>query len=360
MVDLSRATLAAHSADMRQFIGFRESTLPDGQRIIDAYNSSGLALTLLPDRGLDIWTATYNGLPLTWQSMGSPHHADWARPWLDQFNGGLMTTCGLQHVGPPETDDITGKWRDIHGQYTRLKAFDIHSSGAWRDEAVYIASLTGSVAEAAMFGAQLRVNRTYALTLGDPAITVTDMITNYADDPAPLMLLYHCNVGYPLVREGATLHTPSAAVYPRDEPARAAFEDWPNYHAARPHHAEEVHFHHVKADSDGLSSAALLHEDFGLQITWDTRTAPYLTQWKNFRQGMYVCGIEPGNSVPDGQNASRANNRLPYLQPGETRTFTLTIRVLDGAADVAGCKAQMETLMLDGEPVTGCHLEDYA
>jgi hypothetical protein len=62
--------LRKHSVDMRQFIDFRESTLPNGMRIIDCYNSSGLTFTLLPDRGLDIWTAHYKGIPLTWISQG--------------------------------------------------------------------------------------------------------------------------------------------------------------------------------------------------------------------------------------------------------------------------------------------------
>ena len=50
---LDRAALDRHSVDRRQWMDFREAVLPDGQRIIDAYNSSGLTFTVLPDRG---WT----------------------------------------------------------------------------------------------------------------------------------------------------------------------------------------------------------------------------------------------------------------------------------------------------------------
>lgn len=65
---LDRDALARHSVEPRQWMDFRQATLPDGQRIIDATNSSGLAYTILPDRGLDVWTATYNDRPLTWIS----------------------------------------------------------------------------------------------------------------------------------------------------------------------------------------------------------------------------------------------------------------------------------------------------
>lgn len=360
MIDYSRKTLAQHSVDMRQFVDYRSATLQDGQRIIEAHNSSGLALTLLPDRGLDIWAASYKGIPLTWLSQGSPHAPDWGRSWLALFNGGLLTTCGLQHVGPPETDAQTGVQRDIHGQYTRLKATEISLGGGWADDTTYTRTLSGVVAQGALFGAQLRLERTYHMTLGDPAVTITDTVRNLADEPAPLMVLYHVNLGYPLVRDGAQLYSPAPNVYPRDDAARRAATDWPHYHPAQPHHAEEVFFHHAHADADGYATAALLHDDFGLQLTWDTRSAPYLTQWKNFRHGMYVCGVEPGNCIPEGQNQARETGRLTLLLPGEAQTFTLTLNVVDGAEAVATCKNTIQQLAQNGTPVDGCTLQDYA
>ena len=360
MIDWSRSALEQHSTDMRQFFDFRKATLGDGQRVVEVYNSSGLTLTLLPDRGLDIWAAAYKGIPLTWISQSAPHRADWGRSWLALFNGGLLTTCGLQHVGPPEIDDQTGEQRDIHGQFTRLSAGSLALEGGWQADGRYVRSLSAEVAEAALFGAQLRLRRRYDLVLGEPAITLTDTVTNLADAPATLMVLYHVNLGYPLVREGAALATASAAVYPRDEPARRAYADWPVYHAAQVGHAEEVFYHHVRVGEDGRARAALVHGDLGLQLEWDTRSAPYLTQWKNFRQGMYVCGVEPGNCVPEGQNAARAAGRLEMLAPGESRTFTLTLRVLDGAAAVAGCRETIAHLARDGQPVAGCQLNEFA
>lgn len=360
MIDYSRAALTRHSVDMRQFVDYRSATLQDGQRIIEVSNSSGLALTLLPDRGLDIWAASYKGIPLTWLSQGSPHAPDWGKPALALFNGGLLMTCGLQHVGPPETDTQTGVWRDLHGQYMRLKAAEISTSGGWEDDTTYTRKLTGVIAQGALFGTQLRMERTFSTTLGDPAITITDTVHNLADEPAPLMLLHHVNLGYPLVREGTQLHTPNVGVYPRDDNARNSAEDWPHYHAAQPLHAEEVFFHHVHADANGYAQAALLHEDFGLHMSWDARTAPYLTQWKNFRQGMYVCGVEPGNCIPEGQNQAREQGRLVMLEPGEAQTFTLNLRVVEGREAVAASRDAIARLAREGQPVSNCQLADYA
>src|SRR5215207_5289858 len=98
----TREQFERHSVDMRQFIGFRPSTLTNGMRIIDAYSVSGLHFTILPDRGFDIWAADYKGIPLTWISQGSPHQPDFGQSWLRQFNGGLMVTAGLMNVGGEE------------------------------------------------------------------------------------------------------------------------------------------------------------------------------------------------------------------------------------------------------------------
>ncbi len=123
--DVSRETLEQVGVDMRQFIDWRQVQLANGLRAIEGYNSSGLTLTLLPDRGLDIWLAAHNGRPLTWISLGSPHTADFGAGWLRLFNGGLLVTCGLRHAGPPESDERSGQFRDLHGEYSLLSAYNV-------------------------------------------------------------------------------------------------------------------------------------------------------------------------------------------------------------------------------------------
>jgi len=355
--DLSRSTLEQHSLDLRQFIDFRASTLANGARSIDAYNSSGLTLTLLPDRGLDIWLAAYNGRPLTWISQGSPHAPDFGAPWLRLFNGGVLVTCGLRHVGPPEADERNGDLRDLHGDYTRLRAYNLSTHGDWQED-TYTLEVTAMVAEAALFAEQLRMTRTVRMTLGEPAVELIDVVENLYDTPAPFMLLHHFNFGYPLVQEGVQFHTASAMVRPRDMTARASFATWEQYHGAIPRHLEEVFFHQVYAGAGGTAIAALANEDFGLQVEWDTTHEPYLTQWKNYRRGSYVCGVEPGNCVPEGQNRARRAGRLVMLGPGEKQSFRNKLTVLPDAAAVAAMRARVAAQTGAGRPV-GIDLADY-
>jgi len=353
----TRELIESHSLDMRQFIGFRQSTLQNGMRIIEAYNTSGLSFTILPDRGLDIWSAHYKGVPLTWLAQGSPFPADFGGKWLRLFNGGLLTTCGLTHAGAGDVDPDTGEKRDLHGKYTRLPANDINSAGVWEGDS-YVAVLSGVVSQQQLFGEQLKFKRTYRLELGAPAIGIVDEVTNVGDMSTPLMVLYHFNVGYPLVRDGVKLVTTGDA-YSRDEEARKGYDNWQDYSGPISQYAEQVYFHHVKAFDDGVSMVALMGEDFGLEVEWQTKELPYLTQWKNTRQGIYVSGIEPANCLPIGQAASREKGILEMIEPGETRQFHNVLSIIDGADAVAQRREAIKDLDANGKLLDSIDLSSY-
>ena len=350
---LERYLIESHSLDMRQFIDFRESTLPNGMRIIEAYNSSGLTFTLLPDRGMDIWSAHYKGMPLTWIAPGSPHPPDYGQSWLSLFNGGLLTTCGLTHVGPPEDR------RDIHGNYTRQRAQVTHNGNFQDNE--FVRELTAEIKQSQLFGEQISVTREYHISFGVPEIRLFDTVKNVGDVPVPFMLLYHCNLGYPLIREGTELIVAGDDVYPRDADAKAGVNTWQIYEAASEAYPEQVFFHHLKGlgSNPTHTQVALINENIGLKFEWSTEFMPYLTQWKNTRQGIYVSGIEPGNCIPEGQNAARASGRLVMLQPEEVHYFSLRLEILDGIEALRECRAFTERLRTQGTTIVGCDLTGY-
>jgi hypothetical protein len=55
---------------------------------------------------------------------------------------------------------------------------------------------------------------------------------------------------------------------------------------------------------------------------------PWLTNWQHWGKGEYVTGLEPGTNPPIGQAKARANNTLIFLEPGESREYSLEIEVL--------------------------------
>ncbi|MAS32399.1 MAG: hypothetical protein CL610_00235 [Anaerolineaceae bacterium] len=351
--------LARHSVNTRQFIDFRQSTLPNGMRIIEAYNASGLTFTILPDRGLDIWAAHYNGLPLTWISQGSPHAPDFGQTWLQQMSGGLLTLCGLTHTGAPEVDDVTGVQRDFHGRINRMRAERVSVGDVDASGGEISLSLYGRVTQSALYAEQLVLERTITIVLGKPGLYIEDYITNVGDVPTPFMILYHFNFGFPLIAEGTRLQTPHAHIYPMNAQSRAAIDTWAEYAAPTANYESVVFLHHLKA-MHGNTEVLLHRDDFGLAMRWPTEQLPYLSQWKNTRQGIYVNGVEPGNCIPEGQNKARKSGRLVMLQPGESRSIQLQLDVLHDADAVQESLQQIGRIQAEGTPVAGCQLEDYA
>jgi hypothetical protein len=354
--DLSRAALEAHAVEMDQFAGIRRVELEHGEPLLHVWNAAGLTLDLLPNRALDLGRVAWRGRPLTWLSRNAPHAADAGADWLERFNGGLLATCGLRHAGPAEVDPESGERRALHGDVGRLRAARIGARQGWEGDRYWLRAW-GEIAEAALFGPQLVLRREVAVPLDEATIEIHDRVENVGDAPQPLMVLYHANVGYPLVREGAELTVSGGTPTPRDHAARAGLPDWQRWGPPEPGRPEEVFFHRPAADEHDWTGVVLGSEALAVELAWDARSAPWLTQWKNTQRGIYVSGIEPGNCLPEGQNRARAQGRLDMLEPGEAREFALRFRVLEGAA-VAAARRGVERLAEAGRPIAP-PLDDY-
>ena len=111
--NLLRSDLQKRVGDMSQIAGLRSSNRTDGTEkgvsSIDFYTGTGFTFTVLPDRGLDISTASYRGIPLCWRSSTGDVAPTFYEPsgngWLRSFYGGLLTTCGMTNVGPANKDE---------------------------------------------------------------------------------------------------------------------------------------------------------------------------------------------------------------------------------------------------------------
>jgi len=121
--------------------------------------AAGLTFTLLPDRGLDLWTATYNGAPLPGSAKARPS-TRFCSPWLRQFNGGVLVTCGLRHVGRRRWTIAQARYA-ISRRFHASAAYGVHNSRRLEGDA-YRIELTGTVAEASLFGEQLRLSASIA------------------------------------------------------------------------------------------------------------------------------------------------------------------------------------------------------
>ena len=326
MEKLTREYLRERTGRIEQVASIRRAVLDDGRgrgmRAIDVRNASGLAFTLYPDKGLDIGPADFQGLPLAWMSpngaVAPAFYDQQGFEWLRTWSGGLMTSCGLINVGGPcETAEGC---QGLHGRADHIPADDVATRCEWLPDGRYEMAVSGTISHTRVFGEKLIVRRTIRTWVGAPEIEIVDRTTNEGFATMPLMQLYHMNYGWPLVDEGAELVTAAHEVVPQNDYCRANLADWAKITAPIPGFAEQVFYHDIPADADGMCRAAIRNARRGIELTVSFRKAelPYLVQWKMTGQGEYVCGLEPGNCFPEGQEAIAKRGLLRHIEPGQT------------------------------------------
>lgn len=308
-----------------------------GTRVAWVNTGAGLRYKVLLDRGLDIADAAFQSHALAWLShVGNVAPGPVAYrgiDWLESFGGGLVTTCGLDHAGGPEEDGHGA--RGLHGQYSRFPAAVESVIQPDPRSGRLDMSITGTVKQSQPLGAQLELRRTIRSRLGEAAVTIEDEVYNHGNVPAPHMLLYHINLGWPLVDEGVDIRWQGDWSSREGDAHARIFKEGEDFRTGRPplpEHVgggEEAAFIDVVADADGRCVCGVHNAALGmaLSVEFNKQQLPWLTNWQHWGAGEYVLGLEPGTHPPVGQARARQDGTLIMLEPGERRRYEVTIRV---------------------------------
>ena len=315
-----------------------DNGLSKGTRIAWVNTGAGLRYKVVIDRGLDIVDAFYNQYGLAWLShagITAPRpDASRGLEWLYSFAGGLLTTCGLTHVGGPETDEL-GE-RGLHGRISNIPAAVESVVQPNLMTGKMEMSITGVVKESRVFGPNLELRRTISSTLGEPVIRIRDVVTNAGNTPQPHMILYHCNFGWPLVDEGTQIVWKGKCTSRGLDMDNAIFNSSHDFRKCRKplnsHRGggEACGFIDVAADKAGICTVGLYNRKLGLALVmkYQKKQLPCLANWQHWGQGEYVTALEPGTNPPIGQKKAREQKSLIYIAPGKSRMYELEMGVL--------------------------------
>ncbi len=336
---LRREQLLPRLGHLSQLAGFQPAELSEGQsrgvRVLHVWNGSGLEFTVVVDRGLDISHCRFCGIPLSWRAPVGEAHPHRFDPrglgWLRTFYGGLVVTCGLTQAGAPCVDE--GEDLGLHGWFSHLPAEEVRWDSYWEGEELYL-RVSGKVREWRMFGPNLLLERTILTRLGDPWIRIEDRVSNEGTKRTPIMLLYHVNLGWPIVDAGAEILCAFTDVRPRDEEAAKGRSHW--FRILEPARAfrEQVFYVDHPAGDDGYVDVALVNprlrgDGLGLALCYRKADLPRFTLWKQLDEYEYVVGLEPANCWVEGRAKEKQRGAVEYLEPGEARSFGLELRVID-------------------------------
>ena len=167
----TRKELASYTGSATQVGGVRMVELADGMargvRVAEFDTGTGFTFDVLLDRALDIGVASYQGIPLAWNSnSGVTHPAYYDKDgleWLRGFGGGLVCTCGMTYVGAPCVDE--GQALGLHGRVSNLPASNVWVDGGWRGDE-YELWARGKVRETILFGEDLSLTRRVSANVG--------------------------------------------------------------------------------------------------------------------------------------------------------------------------------------------------
>jgi galactose mutarotase-like enzyme len=325
--------------------------LRDGLDVIEVDNGT-FRFVLIPTRGMGVWHAMQGKLRLGWRSpVRGPVHPAFVRlseasglGWLDGFDE-LLVRCGLESNGAPEFNDNGTLRYGLHGRVANIPAHKVEL--AIDGDSGEIA-VTGVVDETRLFFNKLRLTSTVTTKVGQPGMTISDTITNISAEPGELELLYHVNFGVPLLDEGSRVVLPVKKMAPRDAVAVENLAEWDTYGPGTPGSSEAVFFFELAADADGQTQALLRNAgaSAGVSLHFNKSQLPCFTLWKNPQAAAdgYVTGLEPAINFPNVKSFEKEKGRVAVLEPGESRTFEITMEVHPDAASVAAAEQAVANL----------------
>lgn len=295
----------------------------DGMRLLQVRNGKGLEFTVCADRCADISRLSFRGINMGYFSacgyVAPAYYDDRGEGFLKSFYSGFLTTCGLTAVGAVCEDE--GESLPLHGTIGNTPAEHIY----WETDEKEI-RICAKMTDERLFSHKLVLDRSLICSLEENTIIIRDKITNRGDRECPAMILYHMNMGYPLLSEKSVVEIPSVKVVPRDARAAEDLDTWNKMLTPQPQFAEQCYYHSF----EGRGMAKVYNPDIeqGIQITFDADNLKFFTEWKMMGIRDYVLGLEPGNCTPDGRDKMRRSGNLTVLQPGESVSYEVRVSML--------------------------------
>jgi Domain of unknown function (DUF4432) len=340
--------------------------LRDGIDLIEV-NNGALSYSILPTRGMGLWHGQYHGIHLGWKaSVHGPVHPRHVHAadrggigWLTGFDEWLVR-CGLASNGPPGEDvytDRAGRVRrdhlPLHGRIANQPAYYVEVRVGL--DPPHELSVTGQVEEGGLFYPHLVLTTTYTTIPGSNRLVIHDHIENRGGESAEMQLLYHCNIGQPLLEAGSRIAMPIREVAPISPRAADGIGTLETYAGPTTGFAEQVYCCDLLSDAAGRTLTMLYNRlgDRGIALRFNRQELPCFTLWKQTAalEDGYVTGLEPATNYPNFKSFERQQGRVPILPAGGHWETTWSIEIHDSSDGVAGLLAEIVSLQSQAKAV---------
>jgi len=301
-----------------------------GQRLLQIRNASGLAADIALDRGCDIASLEWCGVNLGWAGPVEPPvysslPDDEGLGLLRSFDG-VLVTCGLDHYGVPATGPAghfiyPNRPRVTYPLHGRIAALPARLMGYGIDlehENGPCLWCEAEILQTAVFAESLVLKRRIEVDCEGGSIRVKDHVRNASFRPTRHGLLYHINLGYPLLNPGTRI--------------RGVDQNFVDDFAANPPIPDPDVVERFTAVRPTLQGQrALIVIDGGamaggarISIGYDSRCLPAFGVWQAYQSGIYALGIEPHTGLGD-PGAPFVPGHPDFLEAGEERRYGFSL-----------------------------------
>jgi hypothetical protein len=294
-------------SNFQQVASIRRYTLTEGREkgldVLDCDNGK-IRFLLNVSKACDIMQLYHEGQNMSFVSKNGFTKRE--IPFLRRFEGGMLYTCGLDSVGGREGYELHGTLHNIPAEIIRAEC---------NESGIVVETI---IRDTALFGQNLVMKRRVFTEIASDSVSVEDTLFNEGYKAEEYCLLYHINVGYPMLDNGAKVvadvesYTPRTAWAKQNEATMYAMND------AVPNQEEACYF--LKLSKPEI---ALVNEKIGKKFTvsYSGDTLTHFVEWKSMASGDYALGLEPCTTELDDRFAYKT------IEAGEEIKFFVKILI---------------------------------
>ena len=292
-----------------QIASLRRYTLTDGRGagldVIDCDNGK-LRFLLNVTKGLDVMQLYHKGENLSFLSKNafSARETD----FLSRFEGGMLYTCGLDSVGGRDGYPIHGTYHNMIAEIVKTEC---------NEDGIAVEAI---IRNTALFGRNLVMYRRVSTAIGGDTLSIEDRLVNCGFGNEDYCLLYHINLGYPMLDNGAIVEAEVLENVPRTPWSEAHKATFLEMELPQPLKEETCYFLKLAEPKVSLTNKK---NNKRFTLTYSADTLPAFIEWKSMASADYALGLEPATTYLDDKFTYKT------LAPEEEVSFALHFTVTE-------------------------------
>ena len=294
-------------SNFQQVASIRRYTLTEGREkgldVLDCDNGK-IRFLLNVSKACDIMQLYHEGQNMSFVSKNGFTKREIS--FLKRFEGGMLYTCGLDSVGGRDGFELHGTLHNIPAEIIRAEC---------NENGITVEAI---IRDTALFGKNLVLKRKIFTAIGGDSVTLEDTLVNEGYKTEEYCLLYHINVGYPMLDDGVKVIADVESYTPRTAWAKQNEDTMYKMSDSVPTQEESCYF--LKLIKPEIS---LVNEKIGKKFTvsYSGDTLTHFVEWKSMASGDYALGLEPCTTELDERFAYKT------IEVGEEIKFFVKILI---------------------------------